>query len=92
MVVGALTRHWVTMVAGEEAEPDEFVRAVQRLLALLYAYNGILIPPWQEWIQEALGVLTGLFNWVVLSTNMEKNCGDDLPAVLHGRPILGSVG
>ena len=75
MVDGTVIRHWVTMVAGDEAGLDGFERAIQYLAALFYADDGFLPLPRPAWLQAALDVLTGLFFRVALHTNGEKMVG-----------------
>ena len=48
---------------------------MQKLSALFYAYNGLLVPPCPDSFQEALYILTCLFNMVVLQNNVEKMVG-----------------
>ena len=57
--------HWETVVVGEEAGPDGFVRSVQTLVMIFYVDDGFLASPRLARLQEALGVLTGLFYRVV---------------------------
>ena len=45
MVFYAEIRHWVTLVSGEEAVLEGFLRAVQCMLALFYADNRLLALP-----------------------------------------------
>ena len=47
----------------------------KKLSVLFYAYNGLLVSPRPARFQEALYIMTGLFNRVNLSTNMEKTVG-----------------
>ena len=61
MVVDAVIRHWVAVVVGEEAEPKGFGRSFQRISALLCVNSGIIASLHSSRIQEALGVITGLF-------------------------------
>ena len=75
MVVDAVTRNWVMVVLNEEAGMEGFGRAVQALTVLLYEKNGILEYPRIDLIQKTLEVLTGLFDWVGLWTNMVKVVG-----------------
>ena len=64
--------HWATVVAGEDAGPDSFFRSVQTLVMIFYVDDRFLASPRLARIQEALGVLTGLFYRVVLRTNVDK--------------------
>ena len=85
MVVDAVISNWVTVVVGEEAELDVFEIVVHRLAVLFYAEYGLLASPRSSRPQEDLEFLIGLFNWVVLKTNVKKIYGDDLQVVSHGR-------
>ena len=65
MVVNAVIRHWVAVVVGEEAVPGSFGRSVQTittLTTLFCADDGLLTSQRPAWLQEALDVLTGLFD------------------------------
>ena len=64
--------HWATVVAGEDAGPDSFFRSVQTLVMIFYVDDRFLASPRLARIQEALGILTGLFYRVVLRTNVDK--------------------
>ena len=75
MVVDAVIRHWVKVVTGERPVPYVFGRAVQTLAALFYEDYVILASSWMSRIQEALNVLTGLFDWIVLRKNFNKIVG-----------------
>ena len=46
-----------------------------KLTEILYADNGLLVSPQKARIQEALDVLTGLFDRVCLWNNAEKTVG-----------------
>ena len=72
IVVDTVIFHWVTLVAGEEAVPDGFGQAVQWLATFFYANDGLITSPRPAHIQEALGVLTGLFDRVGLNKNVNK--------------------
>ena len=75
MVVDAMIRNWVTVVAGEDAEQKVFGRAVQRMEVLFYTNGGTLEYPRPEQLQEALVILTGMLNLVGLKTNVTKMVG-----------------
>ena len=56
-------------------ELEIFGRVVQRLEVLFYD-NDVIIPfPWKSQLQEALGVLAGIFGQVGLSTKLAKMLG-----------------
>ena len=67
--------HWVTLVTGEEVQPDGFGWAVQCLVALFYDADGLLASPRLDWIQAYLDVLVRLFYRVGLQTNVKKIVG-----------------
>ena len=75
MVVDAFICHWATVVAGEDVVPEVLGRALQKLASLFYMDYGLLALPWPSRIQEALDVLTGLFDRVGLWTYVEKTVG-----------------
>ena len=70
-----MIHQWVVLVAGEEAGPEGFGRAVQWLEAFFYADDGILASPRSARLQATLDVLTGLFDRVGLQTNVKKTVG-----------------
>ena len=72
MVVDAVIRHWVMLVAGEEAGPDNFRQEFQWLAALFDADDGFITSPRLAWIQAILCVLTGLFGSMGLQKNIKK--------------------
>ena len=65
----------MTVVEGEEVELEGFGRFFQRLVALLYVDYGLLDSPCTPFLQEALGILTGLFDRFGLRTNVKKTVG-----------------
>ena len=71
MVMDAVIRHRVKVVVVEEVEPKGFGRVFHRLALFLCINNGLLVSPWSAPIQEDLDILTGLFDWVGLRTNLE---------------------
>ena len=74
-LVDAVICHWETVVKGEELVPEGIGRAVQRLDVLFYGNGGILASPWSSGLQEALDVLTGLFDWIGLRINVNNMVG-----------------
>ena len=58
------------VVAGEDAGPKGFGMTVQNMSTIFCIENGILNPLWLEMMQEALDVLTDLFDKVRMRTNM----------------------
>ena len=75
VAVDTAIHHWVTLVTGEDAEPDGFGWAFQWLVAFFYSDNGLLASPRPARLQAHLEVLTGLFDRVVLHTNIKKTVG-----------------
>ena len=75
MMVDAVIRQWLTVVEGEEAETEIFGIVVQRLAALKYSDNGIISSPNPAWLNESMGVMTGLFEWFGLNINANKLVG-----------------
>ena len=55
-------------------QSHEFNNTVSLLICISMEY-GILASPWSSHIQEALDVLTGLFDMVGLRTNVAKTAG-----------------
>ena len=70
-----MIRHWVTLVTGEEVEPERFRQPVQWLVAFFYTDDGLLASPRPACLQATLGVLTGLFDRFGLQTNINKTAG-----------------
>ena len=77
-------RHWMTVVVGEEAEQEVFGRSVQRPEAAFYMDGGLLNYPQTEQLREDLVILTGMFNRVRLSNNVEKMVGTTLTTLVGG--------
>ena len=65
----------MTLVAGEDSDPDGLGRAVQWLAALFYTDDGLLASLKLDCLQEALDVLTILFDRVGIQTNVKKTVG-----------------
>ena len=72
MLFDAVIYHWVIMVAEEEAGPYGFRRVVQWMAEFFYADYGLVGLPSPARLQEALYILTGMFNRFVLHTKVEK--------------------
>ena len=75
MVVGVVIHQWTTVVDGEDTGPKGFGRASQNMAALFYAHHGILASPRPDRLLEALDVLTGFSDRVVIYTNAENMSG-----------------
>ena len=76
MVVDAVLCHWVTVVEETEGIEDPrkegFGQETQKVAAYFYSGNGILASDWSHWIHWVFGVLTEMFEWVGLHTNMDN--------------------
>ena len=74
LVVDAVLRHWVSVVAVTQGEADPgaegFGQDIQRLVKYFYANNGILATKQAKMMKRALNVLAELFDQVGLHTNM----------------------
>ena len=66
MVVDMVIFHWEIVVAREDVGSEGFRREVQKLATLLYVDDFLLASPRLDRLQEALHVLTGIFNRLVL--------------------------
>ena len=75
VVFDAVLWHWVTVVVEEEARPDSFGRAVQILVALFCADNGLIVSMIDERLQRAFGTLMYLFGRLGLRTNTQNKVG-----------------
>ena len=69
VVVDTVICHLVMLVAGEEAGPGGFGRAVQWIEAFVYTNDGLLAFPRPAWLQAALDVGTVLLDRVGPHTN-----------------------
>ena len=74
VVIDTILQHWVTMVSAMEGtvEPDTegFRRYVQRMAEYFYAENGLFVSTRANWLHQFFNVLTELFDWVGLHTNV----------------------
>ena len=75
IVLNTVTCRWISIVAKEEAGPEGFRWAVQWLVALFYADNGILYSPQLDRLQADLDVLAGIFHQVCMHNNVTKMVG-----------------
>ena len=57
-------------VAGEDTEKEGFGRVVQKLAALFYANDVLLVSSCLTMLQEAMDILAGLFSRLSLQTNV----------------------
>ena len=72
VVVDAVIRHCVKAVAMTEAISEGLGETIQELVDFFYADDGIVVSPRLEILQMAFNVLTDLFCWVSLHTNVRK--------------------
>ena len=72
VVVDAVVRHWVTVVAPTKAGEEGLGETVQELTAYFYAGDGLITSPQLEMLQSLFDVITDLFNRVGLCTNLHK--------------------
>ena len=78
MVVEAVIWHWATvMVAQTEAGAEGLRETIQELAEFFYVDDGLVASPWTERLQRAFNVLTNLFDWVGLCTNVWKKVSMD---------------
>ena len=55
-----------------EAGPDRFGNTVEDKMTLFYAYYWLIDSTNPVWMQWVFDILTGLFEWFDIRTNMEK--------------------
>ena len=72
MVMVAVIRKWVTVVALTEAGVERLSKTVQDMEAYFYADDGPISLPQPERLQMSFELLTELFEWFGLCTNMRK--------------------
>ena len=72
LVLDVVIRHWVTVVAPTEAGAEGLREMIQELAAFSYVGDGLVMSPQLERLQRDFNVLTNIFEWVVLHTNMRK--------------------
>ena len=77
VVVDAVIRHCVKAVAMTEARSEGLGETIQELVDFFYADDGIVVSPRLEILQMAFNVLTDLFCWVSLHTNVRKTVSMD---------------
>ena len=65
-------RHWVTVVAEEEAFPEDLGHSIQRLAAYFYAEKGLITSTWVVRLQRAFNAFTDLFEHVRLRKKFRK--------------------
>ena len=72
VVVDAVVRHWVTLAVTEAETRGRRGREGRHQAALFYADDGMLALSDPQWLQWAFTQLVGLFDGVVLNTNIRK--------------------
>ena len=72
IVVDAVFRHWLMILAEEKTGPRVFDHTVQHISELFYSDNRIIVSTQWECIQWEFDVMTGIFEWVGLKTNAKK--------------------
>ena len=75
VVVDAVVRHWVTVMAKGAEDRGESGQEVRHQDALFYAENGMVASSDPHWIQGDFNNLVGLFDMVGLWTNIRKKVG-----------------
>ena len=77
VVVDAVIRHWVTVVALAEAGAEVLRETIQELADFFYADDALVasLPP--EKFQREFNVLTYIFDHVGLHTNVHKTVSMD---------------
>ena len=75
VVVGEVVRHWVTVMVEGAEERGERVQEGRHQNALFYADDGMVSLSGPQWLQDAFSTLVGLFDRVVLQTNVGKTVG-----------------
>ena len=72
MVMDAVIRHWVTVVAKTEACTEGLGLSIWDLALYLYADNGLITSTQPDRLQWAFDIISGLFDRVGLRTNMRN--------------------
>ena len=72
VVVDALVRNWVTVVAPTEAITEGLRETIQELVAFFYVYDRLVSLPWLERLQRTINVCTYIFDWLGLRKNVWK--------------------
>ena len=76
MVVDTVLWHWSTMVAATEGTvnpgTEGFGQDIQRMAKDFYSDNGLLVSTRVTWLHQAFDVLTEMFDWVRMLTNVIK--------------------
>ena len=72
VVVDAVIRHWVTVVASTKEGMGGLDLLIQDMTTYFYTNDGLVTSPQLEILQRSFDVLTSLFDRVRLRTNMHK--------------------
>ena len=98
VVLDVVVRHWVTgVILGAEKRGERGKKGRHRA-TLLYADDGMVASSEPRWLQGAFNTLVGLFDRVVLRTNVRNTVGmvycpcqaaENLSKAAYGRRITG---
>ena len=72
IVVDAVVCYWLSQVDGEGSKITGLGQTVTKKLTIFYVDDGLVVARDHEWLQHAIDVLSGLFKWVGLRTNINK--------------------
>ena len=72
MVVDSIIQHWVTVVAEKKSGTEVLGLLIQDLTEHFYANNSLVVSTQPNMLQQAFGVLVGLFYRVGLRPNTRK--------------------
>ena len=72
MVVNAVIRHWMKVVAPTESGTEGLGETIQELAKFSYVDDRLVLLPWPERLQRALNVLAEIFDQVGLHKNAGK--------------------
>ena len=75
VLVDTFIQHWVTEVLEESEARGELVQEGRHHAALFYANDGMVTLLDPAWLQVAFNALVGLFDRMVLQTNVRKTVG-----------------
>ena len=98
VVVDALVRHWVAGVIVDAEEQGERVKEGRHQADLFYADDGVIASSGPLWLQGDFNTLVGLFDRVVLQTNVGKTvvmvyhpcqAAGNLSEAAYGRRVTG---
>ena len=66
VMVDVVVQPWLSIVLVEAMVPEGCGKVIQRMESFFYADDGIIISTQSDWLQWAFGILTCMFDWVVL--------------------------